>query len=228
MKELGTYQRQASQTAIGSSDPVRGIGEKSFARGTRFLHSPANTFPFIGSRKLLSSFQGQLFGTKITRPNKRESVGRRVQEASAPSIALGENSEEALRTSDRRERKRRADIKYRVIKKGRQQELEVEYHRLKQEIQEKEKQEQLTKSELEELKAKHVRLKSELEEKNQVIKPSLDVIGVVKQQQMSITNGHKYIHLSKIINFITLMIFVSVSLKLTKIINFNGRNNENH
>ncbi|GLT50813.1 hypothetical protein SLA2020_242750 [Shorea laevis] len=57
---------------------------KSSSRGTRLLHSPADTSPFIGPRKLVPGFEVQPLATRITWPNKSESVGRRVQEASAP------------------------------------------------------------------------------------------------------------------------------------------------
>ncbi|GKV03818.1 hypothetical protein SLEP1_g16061 [Rubroshorea leprosula] len=70
----------------------------------------------------------------------------------------------------------------------RRQALEDENDRLKQEIQQKDKQEQRMKSKLEVVEAENARLKCELEEKKQLTNSLLDVIGIVNQQQMSITN----------------------------------------
>ncbi|GKU95380.1 hypothetical protein SLEP1_g8742 [Rubroshorea leprosula] len=60
---------------------------KSNARGTCLLHSPANTFSFIGPRYFGSQKFRLKVLKKLTWPNARGSVGRRVQKAGAPSTA---------------------------------------------------------------------------------------------------------------------------------------------
>ncbi|GKV09731.1 hypothetical protein SLEP1_g21187 [Rubroshorea leprosula] len=65
--------------------PIKG---QSNARGTRLLHSPANTFSFIGPRYFGFKRLHLKALKKLTWPNERGSVGRRVQKASAPSTAL--------------------------------------------------------------------------------------------------------------------------------------------
>ncbi|GKV03820.1 hypothetical protein SLEP1_g16063 [Rubroshorea leprosula] len=96
---------------------------------------------------------------------------------------IGEDSDEA-----RRDKKRKNDKRYRDKQRDKRQALEGENDRLKQEIQEKDKQEQLMKSKLEVVEAENARLKCELEEKKQLTKSLLDVIGVVNQQQISTTD----------------------------------------
>ncbi|GLT41270.1 hypothetical protein SLA2020_153450 [Shorea laevis] len=59
--------------------------------GPLALHSPANTFTFIGPRYSCRKEVALQSLNKLTWPTKRESVGRRVQEASGPRTAHQNN-----------------------------------------------------------------------------------------------------------------------------------------
>ncbi|GKV46049.1 hypothetical protein SLEP1_g53062 [Rubroshorea leprosula] len=71
----------------------------SNARGTRFSHSPVNTFSFIGPRYLGSREVALKALKKLTSPNERGSAGRRVRKASALALLMMGYCEGELQSS---------------------------------------------------------------------------------------------------------------------------------